>query len=217
MRAILWILLALGPAVVAAQQQAGSEFQVNTYTTSGQYQPKVAPDGAGGFVVVWPSDGSSGTDSDNRSIQGQRYDSDGSPAGSEFQVNSYTNGDQLYNEVASDGAGGFVVVWQSVGSGGTDSDDTSIQGQRFASDGSPVGSQFQVNTYTTNQQQFPVVGPDGGGGFVVVWASYGSGGTDSDLDSIQGQRYASDGSPVGSEFQVNTYTTNRQTHPAVGV
>src|SRR5687767_9530204 len=38
----------------------------------------------------------------------------------------------------------------------------------------PIGSQFQVNTYTTNWQNLPAVAMDGDGDFVVAWNSYGS-------------------------------------------
>ena len=84
-----------------------------------------------------------------------------------------------------DADGDFVVVWNSRGSGGTDSSARSIQGQRYASDGSAVGGQFQVNTYTTDYQYFSSVALDADGDFVVVWESEGSGGTDSDGLSIQ--------------------------------
>src|SRR5262245_39803235 len=75
----------------------------------------------------------------------------------------------------------------------------------------PVGPQFQVNTYTTSFQQRPSVAADADGDFVVVWDVWdgiGSAGTDTSAQSVQGQRYASDGTPQGGQFQVNTYTTS---------
>ncbi len=68
-----------------------------------------------------------------------------------------------------DADGDFVVVWFSYGSGGTDSSSISVQGQRYASDGSTVGGEFQVNTYTTSSQKDPSVSLDADGDFVVVW------------------------------------------------
>ncbi len=149
----------------------------------------MGPDGAGGFVVTWDSYGSSGTDSASQSVQGQRYASDGSPAGSEFQVNTYTTGRQLDPAVGPDGFGGFVVTWRSEGSDGTDSSFFSVQGRRYASDGSPTGSEFQVNTYTLDNQGRPAVAPDGAGGFVVSWQSDDGNGDDTDGPRIQAQRY----------------------------
>ena len=54
----------------------------------------------------------------------------------------------------------------------------------------PVGDEFQVNTYTTNAQQVPSIAADADGAFVVAWQSLGSAGSDSSGFSIQGQRYA---------------------------
>ena len=42
-----------------------------------------------------------------------------------------------------------------------------------------------------------------GGGFVVTWTSDGQDGSGY---GIYGQRYAADGTAVGSEFRVNTFT-----------
>ncbi len=193
----------------------GTEFQVNTFTTHHQFYPAVAADAGGNFVVVWRSYGSSGSDSSGASIQGQRFDSAGTPLGTEFQINTYTTWRQLTPAVAADAGGNFVVVWSSDGSSGSDSSDFSIQGQRFDSAGTPLGTEFQVNTYTTDHQEWPVVALIAGGNVVVVWGSFGSSGSDSSGSSIQGQRFDSAGTPIGGEFQVNTYTTFSQFIAAV--
>ena len=185
----------------------GAEFQVNSYTTAAQYVPDVAVAPDGDFVVVWNSSSSS--------VRGQRFASDGSVLGGEFQVNSYTSSLQLYPAVEVDPDGDFVVVWKSFGSSGNDSSSFSIQGRRFAADGSTLGIEFQVNSYTTSSQEAPAVAVDGGGHFVVVWMSSGSSGADVSSFSIQGQRFASDGSMLGGEFQVNSYTTGFQAYPSV--
>ncbi len=70
-------------------------------------------------------------------------------------------------------------------SSGTDTSSDSVQGQHFASDGSPVGGEFQINTYTTSHQQGPALSITGGGNFVVVWSSWGSASTDTHHNSIQ--------------------------------
>ena len=64
-------------------------------------------------------------------VQGQRYASDGSPLGAEFGVNSYTTGGQAYPALAMAPDGDFVVAWSSNLSEGTDTSESSIQGQRF--------------------------------------------------------------------------------------
>ncbi len=194
---------------------AGGQFQVNTYTSGEQYGTAVSEDGAGGFVVVWTSYGSSGSDNFATSIQAQRYSADGAPAGGELQVNTYTTNIQGFPAVAPDGAGGFVVIWHSTGSGGTDQSGFSVQGQRYDADGLPVDGEFQVNTVTTGYQLIPAAAPDGAGGFVVTWASAVSGGDDTSGYSVQARRYAAAGQPLGDEFQVNTYTPSLQGDAAV--
>lgn len=61
-----------GSGAPAQMVPAGSESQVNSYTTSFQAEPALGTDANGDFVVGWRSDGSSGSDSDQTSIRGQR-------------------------------------------------------------------------------------------------------------------------------------------------
>src|SRR5262249_54073596 len=83
-----------------------------------------------------------------------------------------------------------AVVWQSAQGNGTDTSGSSIQGQRYDAYGSPVGTQFQVNTYTTSSQYGGSAATDvAGAHFVVAWASYGSAGSDTAVLSAQAQRY----------------------------
>ncbi len=216
MRTTCPLLLVLICSPAFAQHPVGGEFQVNTYTVDHQLDPRVALDGGGGFVVVWQSNGSSGTDSDFFSIQAQRY-VEGLPAGDEFQVNTYTTEGQFWPAVGSDGAGGFVVVWASDGSYGNDSSDLSVQARRYAADGTPAGDQFQVNSYITSWQNKPTVGPNGDGGFVVAWESYWSDATGPDTWSVQAQLFAADGSPVGGQFQVSSSDPWLQYRPRVAL
>jgi hypothetical protein len=184
----------------------GAHFQVNTYTTSSQGGPAVSSASDGSFVVVWSS---YGQDDSGGSVQGQRFDASGAREGTEFQVNTYTIDAQESPAVSWTANASFVVVWQSFGQDGSD---RSVQGQRFAAGGTPEGTEFQVNTYTTDEQRFPAVASTEDGSFVVVWQSYGR---DGNGLSIQGQRFAASGAREGTEFQVNTYTTYYQYRPAI--
>ena len=197
---------------IFAQRYAGSgaplgpEFRVNTFTTAYQAFPRAAADGAGGFVVVWGSDAQDGS---AYGIFGQRFAPAGVPAGAEFQINTYTTGDQSGPEVAADLSGTFLVVWQSASQDGSGS---GVFAQRFAVSGPPLGTEFRVNTHTTQDQSRPAVGLDGMGHSVVVWQSAGQ---DGSANGVFGQRYLSSGAPLGLEFRVNTYLTSDQMVPAV--
>ena len=72
--------------------------------------------------------------------------------------------------VAADTAGNFVVVWHSHSQ---DGNGYGVFGQRYDSSGAPLGLEFRVNTYTTNDQRGPSVASDTAGNFVVVWTSAG--------------------------------------------
>ena len=257
------VVLALLPAIVAAQgNPLGPEFRVNTFTSGQQDRPWVAADGSNGtFIVVWASDGQDGS---GDGVFGQRYLPSGVPSGAEFRVNSYTTDDQKDPSVAADLAGNFVVVWTSVHqvgpvisgvfgqrysatgatlgtefqvntlpvngepavtwlpsgfvvvwTGAESSGGWGVSGQRYAETGAPLGSEFQVNTYTKYSQLGPSVAALPTGEFVVVWTSFGDtcpgcGGQDGSSDGVFGQRYAASGAPLGPEFRVNTYTTSSQ-------
>jgi cysteine-rich repeat protein len=151
----------------------------------------VAADADGDFVVVWISGG----------VFGQRYTSTGTAVGSEFQVNTEANDEPA---VAAATDGDFVVVWTSVEQ---DGNLRGVFGQRYTSTGTALGSEFQVNTYTTSFQYAPAVAVTADGHFVVAWTSYSQ---DGDAHGVFGQRYTSTGAGLGSEFQVNTYTTSSQ-------
>jgi hypothetical protein len=90
-----------------------SAFQVNTYTASNQVDPHVASVVVG-FVVVWTS--STGTG--NADVRGQRFYASGESAGSEFEVNTYTTGEQSRPAVACwPGTSECVMTWRGEGPG----------------------------------------------------------------------------------------------------
>ena len=202
--------MAAAGALSAQPPSAGPEFQVDSYVTGDQRVPRVASRPGGEFVVVWESQGSPGSDTDGDSVQAQRFDAGGQPAAGQFQVNDYTTSIQQSPDVAFLAGGAFVVVWDSLGSNGTDSDFLSVQARLFDSDGTPRGGQFQVNTYTTSTQSMPRVAGGPSGNFVVVWSSEGSPGSDTSNFSVQARLYDASGTPLDDQFQVNTYTTLSQ-------
>src|SRR5262249_31159942 len=151
-------------------------------TTGEQYNSWVAGDRRGDFVVVWSSYGQlNATDSE---VYGQRF-SGGSPVGPEFLVNTYTTSFQytVAQTVAMAPSGEFVVVWAS---GGQDGDGYGVFGQRFDASGNKLGSEFQVNTYTTSNQKSPVVAINETRQFVVAWESFGQ---DGDNYGVFARRY----------------------------
>ena len=77
-----------------------------------------------------------------------------------------------------------------------------------------LGNDFQVNSYTNNNQNYPKVAVAPDGKAIVVWESEGQ---DNDGHTVAAQRYHSDGSKWGDEFVVNTETESTQSQPTVAV
>ena len=90
-----------------------------------------------------------------------------STLGAEFQVNTYTAGNQEAASVATDSSGDVVAVaeqrarWQRL----------RHLCPAYNSAGTELGSEFRVNTYTTGAQELPSVAMDSAGDFVIAWQS----------------------------------------------
>ena len=133
----------------------------------------------------------------------------GAPLGPEFRINTFTTLSQSAPAVASDGAGDFVVAWQSIQEGSG----YGVFAQRYAASGLPLGPEFRVNTFTTGNQTAPAVASDFVGNFIVLWQSEAQDGSGL---GVFGQRYAAAGTVLGSEFRINSFTTGDQAAPSVG-
>ena len=200
------IVTNVAPADGTTLAPAGDEHRVNTETAGNQNQPAAAGLAGGGFLAAWTSDDQDG---DQSGVFAQVFDEFGRPKGDEFQVNTYTAGDQQRPRVAALSNGGFVVVYESMLQDGSS---WGVFVRRYDSDGNPVGAESQVNTNTTNQQYWASAAPFSGDGFMVVWQSDSG---DGDIGGIFGQCYDGDGAKWGGEFQINTYATSYQVAPDV--
>jgi VCBS repeat-containing protein len=184
----------------------GTDIQVNATTTGTQFRSSLAALADGGFIVTWSSFDQDGS---GYGIYGQRYDATGAPAGTEFRVSTETASNQAYSSVVALADGGFVATWMSTYQ---DGDRWGIYGQRYDATGATAGTEFQVNTVTTNDQIYSSVAALSDGGFIVTWSSLGQDGSDY---GMYGQRYDATGATVGTEFQVNTETTFDQLYSSV--
>lgn len=125
-------------------------------------------------------------------------------------VNTYTTSNQARGDIAMDSSGNFVITWKSSDQDGSDD---GIFAQRYDNTGVTQGPEFQVNTYTTNDQREPAIAMDSDGDFVISWQSYQG----VDENEIIAQRFNSAGVTQGSEFQVNTYTTSFQSYISIAM
>lgn len=212
--------LALAAAVLAATALSaqplvpvGNQAQVNHVIASGQNLPDVASDASGDYVVVWESFTSAGNDASLRSIQARRYRVDGTPAAAQFQVNTWTPGEQMTPAVAMAADGRFVVAWSSdEGAGGPV--DFDIRARVFSAAGTPVGNDFKVNTaFAVGDQRAPDVAWSGSAGFAVAWESDDDTGPNFDWNVIA-RTYDPTGVATTGEGVVNTLS-GTQVDPAI--
>ncbi|MDB5772902.1 MAG: tandem-95 repeat protein, partial [Burkholderia sp.] len=147
----------------------GAEFRVNTYDINDQTRPTVATDGNGAFVIAWTS-----TDQDGSGdgVYAQLFASDGTKAGSEFRVNTYTNNDQDLPAAAMDGNGSFIISWSSRKQ--DDPASTGIYAQRYSPDGAATGAPVLVNSTVAGRQDSPAVAMNSRGDTVIAWDGNGA-------------------------------------------
>jgi large repetitive protein len=198
----------------ADDNPVGSEFLVNTATASSQYEPQVAGLSGGGYVVVWRADGAQ--DGSGAGVYAQRYDTAGSPVGSEFLVNTTTSSNQYQPDITATSDGGFVVSWYHDWYSASETEYADIFFQRYDGTGAAVDGETRANPPLGSiflYQSEPKIAWLDGGGFVVVWTDSSS--TDGSGDGVYGQRFDASGNAVGSTFRANTYTTSNQSEPDV--
>lgn len=187
-------------------EKVGNAFRVNSVTSGNQTSPSAAMDSLGNFVVTWQS---ANQDGSGDGIYARRYGYDAVALGAEFRVNTSTSGNQQAPVIAMDGDGDFAIAFQSAT---RDGNGNAIVARLYRSTGTAVGNDFQVNQFTTGNQQTPAIAMDSAGNFIVAWQSVGQ---DSNGDAVVARRYDLNGAARGNEFIVNQFTTGNQNTPSV--
>jgi hypothetical protein len=172
----------------------GNSFKVNTDSTNlYQFYPCIASDESGNFMIAW-TDVRNGWNGD---IYGQAYSANGSPVDDNFILNDdFSSENQQFPAMAVAGDGTMIYCW-------TDEREYNsvIYAQRFLASGAPLGENFRVvedslyDTYTTECY----VAADEEGNFVIAWTDFRNG----YCFDIYAQRFAADGSALGSNFLVS--------------
>ncbi|MCW8916772.1 MAG: cadherin-like domain-containing protein, partial [Magnetovibrio sp.] len=165
-------------------------------TTSTLYAPpSITALDSGGFAAVYPV---------GRDLKLRVFAANGTPVSSQYSL-----GRSVTTSTAALTGGGFVTVW---GESGVDGSGDAAVGQRYTSDGTPVGSRFVINSVTAGNQSHPNVTALSNGGFFVAWGSNDS--RDSDY-GVFGQEFDANANRVGPEFQINEFEGGMQHAPDV--
>ena len=185
----------------------GDEFRVNQAVGedagSQRFEPSVAMDADGDFLVVWEQWGYGQAD-----IYARRYSADGAPAGDDFQVNSTGFGNQREPAVVMNGAGDAVVTW--TGSQG-EGEFSEIYAQVYRPDGEAIGGEFRVNADTSGFQGESDVAVGADGGFAVAWVGPGPNRT----GHIWARAFYSDGDARTDDVPITTAEEVNANEPAI--
>jgi len=105
----------------------------------------------------------------------------------------------------------FVITWQD---DSQDGDGFGIYAQIYSQAGVASGSNYLVNTNTTDNQKNPQIAKRSSSGFIICWDSEGQDGSGK---GVYAQRFAGNGDKDGIETKVNTHTSNDQFDPQVAM
>ena len=199
---------AIAPPMIAAVESVGASrqltpFRVNAQTAGNQYHPAIASLSDGGYIITWHSP-------DNTASTGvfaQRFTASGDYNGPNFQVNTHTTLDQGNMTTAGFPNGQFIIVWHSQDQDGSNK---GVYAQLYDASAVRIGTEFQVNSYTANDQMNPDVAVLPDGSFLITWESALRSGSP---PSIFARRYHADGTAIGIEFQVSPMDNGLYTLP----
>lgn len=140
----------------------GGDFAIGTSPSEERGQQNVIGLNDGRFLITWASrEGSASYE-----VRGRLYNADGTPAGSDFLVNTTSAGQQYVPSATSLSDGRFVVSWYSDETGGE------IRCRLFDADGQPAGDDFILNTTTGGLQYEPSIAALSDGRVVASWLSF---------------------------------------------
>ena len=203
-------------ALQAIAQAVPPEFQVNTTTNAGQFDPAVTALAEGRLLVAWH-------DEDAATAKVQRFTATATKVGGELTAPDVPGtmgpSSNIGPRVTGLIGGGAVVAWT-----GTEDDiaelasANGVAAQMYDGNFVKVGAKINVNTTTVGRQTVGGVAPLTNGGFVVTWESAplsGATGQDGSGRGIYARRFNADGGPASGEFRVNTQTTGDQIEPRI--
>lgn len=186
--------------------QKFSDKTVNSVGSGQQYNPAVAMDYSGNFVVVWEDDQDG---NGYYQILARGFNSNGSQRFADRTVNSVAAGQQFNPDIAMDSNGDYVVVWED---DQNNDGDFTLLARGFNANGSSRISDFSVNSVTTGHQQSPTIAMDDYGRFVVAWQDDKDG---NGYYQVMARAFNANGSERISDFTVNSEASGQQRFPSV--
>ncbi len=177
----------------AAGTPQGASFRLNDVSTGSQSGPSIEARPDGGYWAAW-ADARSG----DPDIFCQRLDRNGNKVGANFRINDDRGSAlQRCSSIGMDRQGLICIAWEDERNGGSDI-------YRCVTDaaGNLLGPNLRLNSDAPGGAgQFYASAAGGSGRFLVAWTDQRAG---SDATDIYAQYMDGSGTPVGSNFLVNS-------------
>ena len=144
---------------------------------------------AGDFILVW-------IDYSDGNVWGQKFENNGSPSGSSFQISNLIGDQNLMSPlVCTDTTGRFAVIWNAAGPDGTD-----LYSQLYDKDGGKLGSNaLIIEEFAPNNSNNLSADMDYDGKFIVAWQN-----SENDSLYIYLQQVDNMGAPEGGKYRATT-------------
>jgi hypothetical protein len=137
---------------------------VNTFTLGMQAGSRIAMSGTtGAFVIVWPNLGQTGS---SCSLNGQRFNANGTPSGGEFQI-SAPSASPPFPSVAMASNGSFMAAWTDDNRLIDPSSVPRLMGRNYDGNGVPFSAPYLITQLNHNQVWAPYTTMDPSGNAVV--------------------------------------------------
>jgi hypothetical protein len=180
-------------------------FIVNDDTMdANQFSPDITMDLNGNFVVVWMS-----WFNEASLIYAQRFANDGTPIGNNYKITEdSTDIDYLLPSIKMNNKGNYIISWCSID---VEKQSYNIYAQQYSADGIKLGDIFRISESdirVDGEMRRPTISFDKNRNFIVTWENRLN-------NKIYAQRYASDGTPIGNNFDISSEDSSLQHSPYV--
>ena len=192
---VIWVDISSGNNLYARRYNSsgnpwGPSFKVNTVEgIAPPKSPSASFDKNGRFVIGWEDYRNLDAD-----IYFQRYDSSGTPSGTNVLANiDSLSEDQYYSSVTKIPDGDFMIAWVDTRGGKID-----IYARLFDSSGNLKTSRVKVNSDNASVEHWePVIDSDSNGNYLIAW------GDDRNEPSIYFQKFDIAGTQVGTNVKLS--------------
>lgn len=207
---VVWVDISTGNNLYARRYNSsgnpwGGSFKVNSVEgVAPPKSPSASFDSNGRFVIVWEDYRSLDAD-----IYFQRYDSSGTPSGTNVMANvDSLSEDQYSSSVVKSKNGDFLLTWVD-----TRGDKMDIYARLFDFSGNPKTSRIKVNSDDLSAEHWePKIDADTAGNYMVVW------GDNRAEEAIYFQKFDSAGLKVGLNIKLSQEgITGFKDNPALSI